>query len=177
MDDYVVIIHLLVVFAEIMINKKSYQLNRIDRNILRILQSQGRISYAELARQVGLTTTPCIERVKKLEKEGVIRNYQAILEPRYLDAELVVFVQIRLSRTSQDIFKEFKEHACSLDEVQECYLVSGNFDYLIKARVADMAAYRLFLGETLLSLPGVQESTSYVVMEQVKETLALPIPY
>ena len=157
--------------------KKSHRLNRIDRNILRILQVDGRISYAELSRQVGLSTTPCIERVKRLEREGVIRGYQANLDPEYLDAGLVVIVQIRLSRTSQHIFEEFKRHASALESVQECYLVSGNFDYLIKARVADMHAYREFLGETLLTLPGVQESTSYVVMEQVKETLALAVPY
>jgi Lrp/AsnC family leucine-responsive transcriptional regulator len=123
------------------------------------------------------TTIPCTERVKRLEREGVIRGYQAILDPHYLNAALVVFVQIRLTRTSQDIFEEFTKSARDLPEVQECYLVSGNFDYLIKARVADMAAYREFLGETLLTLPGVQESTSYVVMEQVKETLALEVPY
>jgi len=157
--------------------RKLHRLNKIDRNILRVLQANGRTSYAELARRVGLSTTPCKERVKRLEREGVIRGYQAILEPGFLDAALVVFVQIRLTRTSQDIFEEFKRHAFDLPEVQECYLVSGNFDYLIKARVADMAAYRQFLGETLLTIPGVQESTSYVVMEQVKETLALEIPY
>ena len=157
--------------------RKLHRLNKIDRNILRVLQANGRTSYAELARLVGLSTTPCKERVKKLEREGVIRGYQAILEPDFLDAALVVIVQIRLTRTSQDIFEEFKRHVFDLPEVQECYLVSGNFDYLIKARVADMAAYRQFLGETLLTLPGVQESTSYVVMEQVKETLALEIPY
>jgi Lrp/AsnC family leucine-responsive transcriptional regulator len=157
--------------------RKLHHLNRIDRNILRTLQHNARTSFAELARLVGLTTTPCKERVKRLEKEGVIRGYQAILNPEFLDAALVVFVQIRLTRTSQDIFEEFTRSARELPEVQECYLVSGNFDYLIKARVADMAAYREFLGETLLTLPGVHESTSYVVMEQVKETLALDIPY
>jgi len=152
-------------------------LTRMDRHILRLLQSDGRISYAELARQVGLSTTPCKERVKRLEREGVIRGYQAVLEPESLDAALVVFVQIRLSRTSQELFAEFKRSASALPEVQECYLVTGDFDYLIKARVADMAAYRHFLGEKLLTLAGVQESTSYVVMEQVKETLALEVPY
>ena len=151
--------------------------SRIDRKILRTLQQDGRISFAELARQVGLSTTPCKERVKRLQREGVIRGFQAILDPAQLDAGLVVFVQIRLSRTSQDIFEAFTRSAYDLPEVQECYLVSGNFDYLIKARVADMTAYRKFLGETLLTLPGVHESTSYVVMEQVKETLALEIPY
>lgn len=157
--------------------RSSQQLNRIDRNILRHLQGSARISFAELARRVGLSTTPCKERVRRMERQGVIRGYQAILNPEYLDAALVVFVQIRLNRTAQDIFEEFTRHAYDLPEVQECYLVSGNFDYLIKARVADMTAYRQFLGETLLTLPGVQESTSYVVMEQVKETLALPVPY
>jgi Lrp/AsnC family leucine-responsive transcriptional regulator len=152
-------------------------LTRIDRHLLRLLQRDGRMSYAELARQVGLSTTPCKERVKRLERAGVIRGYQAVLEPKRLDAGLVVFVQIRLSRTSQEVFAEFKRSAAALPEVQECYLVTGDFDYLIKARVADMAAYRSFLGEKLLTLAGVQESTSYVVMEQVKETLTLEIPY
>lgn len=151
-------------------------LNKIDRNILRILQRDGRISYSELARQVGLTTTPCIERVRRLEKAGIIQDYVARLDAQQLGVNLVVFVQIRLSRTAQDIFNEFSQAAAKLEQVQECYLVSGNFDYLIKARVTNMAAYRKFLGETLLTLPGVQESTSYVVMEQVKETQSIPIP-
>ncbi|MEE8057786.1 MAG: Lrp/AsnC ligand binding domain-containing protein [Pseudomonadales bacterium] len=157
--------------------KPKKPLSRIDSNILRELQADGRITYAELARRVGLTTTPCMERVKRMEREGVITGYTALLDAVYLKAGLVVFVQIRLSRTSQDIFEQFKDAAVALPEVQECYLVSGNFDYLIKARVADMSAYREFLGETLLTLPGVQESTSYVVMEQVKETLNIAVPY
>jgi len=151
------------------------ELNRIDRNILRILQEDGRISFTELARRVGLSTTPCIERVKRLEREGILQGFTAVLNAEALGAGLVVFVQIRLSRTAQDVFAQFKEAASQLAEVQECYLVSGNFDYLIKARVADMNAYRRFLGESLLSLPGVQESTSYVVMETVKESLHVPI--
>lgn len=155
---------------------QSYQLDRIDRNIVRLLQQDARIPYAELARRVGLSTTPCKERVRRLERDGVIQHYQAVLDPSALDRGLVVFVQIRLNRTSQDIFEEFTECAMDLPEVQECYLVSGNFDYLLKARVADMNAYRVLLGETLLTLPGVQESTSYVVMEQVKESLMLPVP-
>ena len=151
-------------------------INRIDRNILRALQQDGRLSFAELARRVGLTTTPCIERVRRLERDGVLTGFSALVNPKAVGAGLVVFVQIRLSRTSQDNFEKFKAAATQLPEVQECYLVSGNFDYLIKARVADMAAYRDFLGETLLGLPGVQESTSYVVMETVKETLSVEIP-
>lgn len=157
--------------------KKLEDLNSIDRNILRELQKDGRITFSELAKRVGLTTSPCLERVKRMEREGIIQGYNALLNPELLNVGLVVFVQIRLSRTSQDIFTRFKEAAINLTEVQECYLVSGNFDYLIKARVTDMNAYRKFLGETLLSLPGVHESTSYVVMEEVKETLNISIPY
>ena len=156
---------------------KQFELSLMDKKILRELQKKGRITFAELANRVGLSTSPCLERVKKMEREGVISGYTALLNPKYLKAGLVVFVQIRLARTSQDIFEEFKTAAATLDEVQECYLVSGNFDYLIKARVEDMDAYRKFLGETLLTLPGVLESTSYVVMEQVKETMNVPISY
>ncbi len=157
-------------------SQTGIELSKIDKNILRELQQDGRISYAELARRVGLTTTPCIERVRKLEKMKVISGYQAMLNPTYLDAGLVVFVQIRLSRTSQDSFAAFRKAVISLPQVQECYLVTGNFDYLIKARVAEMQAYREFLGETLLTLPGVDASTSIVVMEQVKETLSIAVP-
>ena len=155
---------------------QSSQLDRIDRNIVRLLQIEARIPHTALAKRVGLSTTPCKERVKRLERGGVIQHYQAVLNPAALDRGLVVFVQIRLNRTSQDIFEAFTARALDLEEVQECYLVSGNFDYLLKARVANMNAYRVLLGETLLTLPGVQESTSYVVMEQVKESLTLPVP-
>jgi Lrp/AsnC family transcriptional regulator, leucine-responsive regulatory protein len=156
-------------------NTDAKPLSKLDKKILRELQRDGRISYAELARRVGLTTTPCLERVKRMEREGVIMGYTAVLNPSTLKAALVVFVQIRLNRTSQDIFAKFKKSAMALQDVQECYLVSGNFDYLIKARVENMEAYRLLLGETLLKLPGVLESTSYVVMEEVKETLNIQI--
>ncbi|PWR00702.1 Lrp/AsnC ligand binding domain-containing protein [Leucothrix pacifica] len=150
-------------------------LSNIDKNILRILQDDGRITYAELARRVGLTTTPCIERVRRLERNGYIKHYSTVVDAEQLDAGLIVFVQLRLDRTSKDTFAMFKEAVLELPEVQECYLVSGSFDYLIKARLADMAQYRLFLEESLLSVPAVQESTSIVVMEAIKETLAIPI--
>nr|WP_010131859.1 Lrp/AsnC ligand binding domain-containing protein [Microbulbifer agarilyticus] len=157
--------------------RRANELSTIDRNILRVLQKDGRTSYAELARQVGLTATPCVERVKKMESDGVIQGYTTLINPEYLDAALVVFVQIRLNRSAQDAFEAFRNAVAELPEVQECYLVSGSFDYLIKARVADMGAYRKFYGETLLTLPEVQECTSYVVMEEVKETLEVPVHY
>jgi Lrp/AsnC family leucine-responsive transcriptional regulator len=151
------------------------KLSKIDGTILQILQEDSRITYAELARQIGLTTTPCIERVRKLGKMGEINSYRAISNPEYLVVGLVVFVQITLFRTSQNNFEAVRQTAIQLPKVQECYLISGNFDYLIKARVAGVPAHRELLGKTLLT--GVDASTSYVVMEQVKETLAIPMPY
>lgn len=153
------------------------QLNRIDRNILRVLQDKGRISYVELGRQVGLTTTPCMERVKKLEKEGFITGYSANMSAELLNAGLIIFVQIKLDRTSKANFNEFRRAVRNLDQIQECYLVSGSFDYLLKARVANMNAYRAFLEDTLLSIPSVQESTSIMVMDTAKESLKITIPY
>ena len=152
-------------------------LGKIDRNILRILQKDGRISYTELARQVGLSVTPCIDRVKRMERNGYILGYSAQVCSQKLDAALVVFVQIRLNHTSQKNFEEFRRSVIDLENIQSCFLVSGNYDYLLKARVADMAAYRELLGHRILKLPAVQESTSYVVMEELKETMEVPINY
>ncbi|MDB4582734.1 Lrp/AsnC ligand binding domain-containing protein [Draconibacterium sp.] len=147
----------------------AHDLSRIDRKILRCLQQNARLSFAELARQVGLTTTPCKERVKRLERDGYIAGYHARLDPSKLDRGLVVFVQITLQRTAGDAFREFTEAIQDVPEVEECYLIAGNFDYLIKARVKDMTEYREFLGGSLMQLPGVQESTSYPVMEKAAE--------
>ena len=140
-------------------------LSRIDRNILKNLQKDARVSSTELARRVGLTTTPCKERVKRLERDGYILGYHAQLNPEKLGRGLVVFVQITLQRTAGDAFKEFTDAIRTIPEVEEYHLVAGNFDYLIKARVRDMTDYRAFLGGNLMQLPGVQESTSYPVME------------
>lgn len=153
------------------------EIGKIDRNILRTLQRDGRISYTDLARQVGLSVTPCIERVKRLERNGYILGYSAKVCPTKLEAGLVVFVQIRLNHTSQKNFEEFRRSVIDLENIQSCFLVSGNYDYLLKARVADMAAYRELLGHRILKLPAVQESTSYVVMEELKETMAVPITH
>lgn len=159
-------------------NKKARsrrELDRTDRRILECLQADGRISNVQLARKVNLTPTPCIERVKRLEKNGYIRGYTAILDPELIDANLLVFVEIDLSHNSPDAFREFRVKARRLTEVMECHLVSGNFDYLIKARVKDMKAYRKLLGDKILPLPGVNSARSYMVMEEVKETSNLPV--
>ncbi len=156
--------------------KKIKALDRIDRNILRKLQQNGRISYVDLASEVGLSTTPCLERVKRLEKDGVIKGYTAVLEPKQLEAGLLVFVEISLTYRSATVFDDFKREVLKIRHVMECHLVSGDFDYLIKARISEMAAYRELLGELLLALPNVDKSRSYIVMEEVKESSAINVP-
>ncbi len=151
------------------------KLDRIDRNILVELQKNGRISNVELSKRVGLSPTPCLERVKRLETEKYILGYKAMLNPHKLEAALLVLVEITLTKTSPDVFDEFSKAVHSLDVIQECHLVSGNFDFLLKTRVSDMAAYRELLGDTLLRLPSVSESRTYVVMEEVKSSNMLSI--
>ncbi len=159
-----------------MVSQNIGGIDRIDRSILRELQNDGRMANVELSRRVGLSATPCLERVKRLEKQGYIKGYAAILSPELLEASLLVFVEIRLTRTSPDVFEEFKKSVIDLPQVLECHLVSGDFDYLVKARVADMNSYRKLLGETLLTLPGVSGSRTYVVMEEVKESIRISVP-
>ncbi len=146
------------------------KLDRIDRKILTELQKDGRLANVELAKRVGLSPTPCLERVRKLEQEHFILGYNARVDPNKVGAALLVFVEITLSKTSPEDFDEFSKAVQKLDEILECHLVSGSFDFLLKTRVANMAAYRELLGETLLRLPSVRESRTYVVMEEVKQT-------
>ena len=155
---------------------RTRQLDKVDIKILQQLQANARIAMTELAEKVGLSTTPCTERVRRLEREGVIEGYHARLNPQALGASLLVFVEIKLSAKSGDIFDAFRREVQKLPDVQECHLVSGDFDYLVKARINEMASYRKLLGDILLKLPHVRESKSYIVMEEVKESLTLPVP-
>ncbi len=150
-------------------------LDRIDRKILDILQRQGRISMTELAGEIGLSTSPCSERVRRLEREGVITGYHARIDPRALGKTLLVFIEITLSSKSGDVFDKVRNELLHVPEVMECHLVSGGFDYLVKARLRAMSEYRHLLGDLLKKLPVTAESRSYVVMEEVKESLYLPM--
>ncbi|MDA9556024.1 leucine-responsive transcriptional regulator Lrp [Vibrio sp.] len=151
-------------------SKPSKDLDKIDRNILNELQKDGRVSNVELSKRVGLSPTPCLERVRRLERQGYITGYTALLNPQLLGASLLVFVEITLNRGASDVFEQFNTAVQELDDIQECHLVSGDFDYLLKTRVSDMSAYRRLLGDTLLSLPGVSDTRTYVVMEEVKQS-------
>ena len=144
------------------------KLDRIDRMILEILQKQGRIAISELAAMVNLSTTPCSERVKRLERDGIIMGYRARLSPELLDKRLLVFLEIKLSAKSGDVFEQVARDLADIPEVLECHLISGEFDYLVKARLKEMSAYRKLLGNILKKLPASASSHSYVVMEEVK---------
>ena len=150
-------------------------LDRIDLKILDILQREGRISVTELADRVSLSATPCSDRVKRMEREGVITGYHARVNPAALGKNLLVFLEIKLSAKSGDVFDKVKKELLYVPEVMECHLVSGDFDYLVKARLTEMNEYRRLLGEILKRLPSSAESRSYVVMEEIKETLFLPV--
>jgi Lrp/AsnC family transcriptional regulator, leucine-responsive regulatory protein len=149
------------------------QLDRIDRKILTILQQEGRMPVTELASKVGLSTSPCAERVKRMERDGVISGYHARVSPGALGKTLLVFVEIKLAAKSEDIFDKVRRELLHVPDVQECHLVSGAFDYLVKARLGGMAEYRRLLGEILKKLPVAAESHSYVVIEELKESLTL----
>ncbi|AUA58087.1 MULTISPECIES: winged helix-turn-helix transcriptional regulator [Achromobacter] len=150
-------------------------LDRIDLKILEILQREGRISVTDLAERVSLSATPCSDRVKRMEREGVITGYHARVNPAALGKNLLVFLEIKLSAKSGDVFDKVKKELLYVPEVMECHLVSGDFDYLVKARLTEMNEYRRLLGEILKRLPASAESRSYIVMEEIKETLYLPV--
>ena len=146
-------------------------LDRIDKLILKRLQANGRKSVSELAREVDLTTSPCLDRVRRLESQGYIQGYAALLNPHHLGARLVAFVELSLDRTTPDALQKFRDGIQKLEEVVECHMIAGGYDSLIKIRIADMDAYRKFLSERLALLPGIDHTHTYVSIEEVKSTL------
>lgn len=150
-------------------------MDRTDRMILSVLQREGRITNLELAERIGLSPTATSERMRRLLKEGVVTGFGARLDPHRLGFGLLVFVEVLLDKTTPDVFTRFAAAVNRAPEVLECHMVAGGFDYLVKTRVRDMAAYRRFLGDVLLALPGVRETRTYAVMEEVKSDGPLPL--
>lgn len=150
-------------------------LDDTDRRLLRVLQADGRMTNAELAKRCNLSPAATFERVRRLRERGVITGYAALLDPAQVDLSLMIFVEVLLDRTTGDVFDTFSAAIRRAPEVLECHMVAGGFDYLIKARVKDMAAYRAFLGDVLIAMPGVRETRTYAVLEEVKATVELPI--
>ena len=151
-------------------------LDRLDRRILQALQDDGRISNLKLAEAVALSPTAVLARVQRLTRDGYIAGYEAKLNPHKLGAGMLVFVEVLLDRTTPNVFEQFKASVQVHPEILECHMVAGGFDYLIKTRVADMDAYRQFAGTVLWQLPGVRETRTYAVMEEVKNSSKLHIP-
>lgn len=156
-------------------SSESTDIDRIDRRILDVLQRDGRISNLKLAEAVALSPTAVLARVQRLAKDGYILGYEARLNPLKLGAGMLVFVEVLLDRTSANVFEQFKAAVQVRAEIMECHLVAGGFDYLLKIRCADMNAYRQFSGDVLWQLPGVRETRTYAVMEEVKQSMALPL--
>jgi len=150
-------------------------IDKIDAKILRVLQRDGRISNLKLAEEVHLSPTAVLERVKRLTRDGYILGYEARLNPAKLGAGLMVFIEVVLDRTTPDVMNAFKAAVQARPEILECHLVAGGFDYLIKTRVADMGAYRELIASVVWALPGVRETHTYAVMEEVKNTTALAL--
>lgn len=150
------------------------QLDRIDRNILAELARQGRLSMAELGERVGLSKTPVLARVRRLEREGYIRGYTAIVDRERMGEGHVAFVQVKLSDTRSAALGEFNRAATAIPEIEQCHMMAASFDYLLKVRTKDIAAYRRVLGERISSLPHVAQTSTYVAMETVKDRQAGP---
>ena len=150
-------------------------LDRTDLKILRCLQEDGRISNLKLAETVALSPTAVLARVQRLTREGYILGYEARLNPLKLGAGMLVFVEILLDRTNANVFEEFRAAVQVRPEIMECHLVAGGFDYLLKIRTANMNSYRAFSGDVLWQLPGVRETRTYAVMEEVKHSAALAL--
>ena len=151
------------------------EIDRIDLRILNVLQRDGRISNLKLAEGVALSPTAVLARVQRLQRDGYILGYEALLNPLKLGAGMMVFVEVLLDRTTPNVFDAFKAAVYVYPEIMECHMVAGGFDYLLKTRMADMAAYRSFAGTVLWQLPGVRETRTYAVMEEVKNTTRLAL--
>ena len=150
-------------------------IDRIDLKILNVLQQDGRISNLKLAESVALSPTAVLARVQRLSRDGYILGYEAQLNAAKLGAGLMVFVEVLLDRTTPNVFDAFKAAVQVRPEIMECHMVAGGFDYLLKTRLADMNAYRAFAGTVLWQLPGVRETRTYAVMEEVKCTTRLAL--
>ena len=151
------------------------EIDRIDARILNVLQHDGRISNLKLAESVALSPTAVLARVQRLQRGGFILGYEARLNPLKLGAGMMVFVEVLLDRTTPNVFEAFKAAVHVYPEIMECHMVAGGFDYLLKTRMLDMAAYRAFAGTVLWQLPGVRETRTYAVMEEVKSTTQLAL--
>jgi len=145
------------------------QLDRIDRNILAALGREGRLSMNDLAEKVGLSKTPVQARVRRLEKDGIIRGYSAVVDRERIGEGHVAFVQVKLSDTRSAALDAFNKAVNAVAEIEQCHMMAASFDYLLKVRTRDIGSYRRVLGERISALPHVAQTSTFVAMETVKD--------
>lgn len=144
-------------------------LDLFDRRILRAVQANGRLSVSELSEDVGLSKTPCLNRLRRLEAQGYIRHYKGVLDPAKIRQDYVTFVQVKLEGTSRRQLEAFSEAVQFVPEIQSCHMMSGGYDFLLKIRTRNMRTYRELLGDVLSELPGIAQTSTFPVMETVKD--------
>ena len=150
-------------------SSSTVELDEFDRKILSILGRAGSITFTELALQVGLSKTPCQQRVKRLQQSGVIIGFRAIVDPAKVGLDHVAFTEVKLSDTREAALEQFNAAVRGIHEVEECHLIASSFDYLLKVRTPDIRRYRIILGEKISSLPFVASTSTFVAMETISE--------
>lgn len=152
------------------------KLDHIDHKILEHLQKNARITNADLAEKVGLSPTPCLRRLRRLENDGIIRGYHTEINREALGVNVTVIILVKLEREDEKTLREFEASIKSRDEVMECYLVTGKFDYFIRVIVPSLAAYETFLSETMLRLPNIATVESSFTLREVVREVVTPLP-
>ncbi|HMP46319.1 MAG TPA: Lrp/AsnC family transcriptional regulator [Sphingopyxis sp.] len=145
-------------------------MDEFDRKILAILGRDGRITYTDLAAQVGLSKTPCQQRVRRLVDSGLITGFRAIVDPAKVGLDHVAFTEVKLSDTREEALRRFNDAVRQIPEVEECHMIASSFDYLLKVRPPDIRRYRIVLGEKISSLPHVASTSTFVAMETILES-------
>lgn len=148
---------------------QKVDLDDFDRKILSILRKDGRVTYTDLAQRVGLSKTPCQQRVRRLVENGVVVGFRAIINPSKIGLDHVAFTEVKLSDTREAALEQFNAAVRKIPEVEECHMIASSFDYLLKVRTADIRKYRIVLGEKISSLPHVASTSTFVAMETVRE--------
>ena len=146
------------------------ELDSIDLKILQVISHDARVTVTQLSEQVGLSKTPCHSRLKRLEREGYILGYRALLDPVKLGLDHIAFVEVKLADTRATALGEFNAAVRKLAQIEQCHMIAGGFDYLLKVRTRNISEYRILLGEVLSQLPRVTQTSTYVAMEAVKDT-------
>lgn len=145
------------------------QLDRFETQILKILSKQGRLSVTDLAKRIGLSKSPCQVRLKRLIEQNFILGFRAVLNPQKLNLEHIAFTEVKLSDTREAALNAFNEAVQEIQEIDQCHMIAGSFDYLLKIRTSDIVTYRRILGETISNLPYVANTSTYVAMQSVKD--------